>query len=139
MAARFTSVAPGGALSDQVANAIHAQIRTSKFVSGDKLPTETMLVKHFGARRAVLREAISRWTSLGLIQTRQGSGAFVKAACFSSLQFNAGSAASKRAVIQMVDARRALQAEVAALAAPRRNDEDVKRIHRAESVPYQHA
>ena len=131
MATRFTSVAPGVALSDQVASAIEAEIRASKLVSGDKLPTEAMLVKHFGVSRTVIREAISRLKSLGLIHTRQGSGAFVREAGFSPLQFDAGSAVSKRAVIQMVEVRRALEAEVASLAAQRASAGDIKCIQLA--------
>lgn len=131
MVTRFTSLTPGAALSDQVATAISTEIHASRLVEGDKLPTEAMLVAQFGVSRTVVREAVSRLKSLGLVESRQGSGAFVKAAGFSPLQFDAGLAASKQAVIQMVEVRRALEAEVAALAAQRRNPNDVKRIQHA--------
>ena len=134
MATRFSSVAPGVALSDQVASAIQAEIRASKLVGGDKLPTEAMLVQQFAVSRTVIREAISRLKSLGLVQTRQGSGAFVKAAGFEPLQFDVGSAVSKRAVVQMVEVRRALEAEVAALAAQRRTPSHIKRIQQAANA-----
>ena len=93
-----------------------------------------MLVNHFGVSRTVVRGAISRLKSLGLIQTRQGSGASAKAARFSPLQFDAGSQVLKRAVIQMQEVRRAFEAGLPAFAAERRNDEDIKRIHRAEQA-----
>lgn len=131
MVTRFTSLTPGVSLSDQVARAISAEIRASRLVEGDRLPTEALLVKQFGVSRTVVREAVSRLKSLGLVESRQGSGAFVKAAGFSPLHFDAGSAVSKRAVIQMVEVRRALEAEVAALAAQRRSPADVKHIQRA--------
>lgn len=131
MTLRFTSLTPGVALSDQVATAIQDEIRASRLVEGDKLPTEAMLVKQFAVSRTVVREAVSRLKSLGLVETRQGSGAFVKAAGFSPLQFDAGSAVSKRAVIQMAEVRRALEAEVAALAARRASPSDIKCIQRA--------
>ena len=131
MTTRFTSLTPGVALSDQVASAISAEIHASRLVEGDRLPTEAMLVKQFAVSRTVVREAVSRLKSLGLVETRQGSGAFVKAAGFSPLQFDARLAASRHAVIQMVEVRRALEAEVAALAAQRRSPADVKRIQRA--------
>ena len=131
MTTRFISLTPGVALSDQVASAISAEIHASRLVEGDKLPTEAMLVKQFGVSRTVVREAVSRLKSLGLVESRQGSGAFVKAAGFSPLQFDAGLAASRHAVIQMVEVRRALEAEVAALAAERRNRTDIQRIQRA--------
>ncbi len=131
MTTRFTSLTPGAALSDQVASAISAEIHAARLVEGDRLPTEAMLVKQFGVSRTVVREAVSRLKSLGLVESRQGSGAFVKAAGFSPLQFDTGLAASKQAVIQMVEVRRALEAEVAALAAERRNASDLTRIQRA--------
>ena len=131
MATRFTSLTPSVALSDQVASAIQAEIVTSRLIAGDKLPTEAMLVKQFAVSRTVVREAVSRLKSLGLVETRQGSGAFVKAAGFSPLQFDAGSAVSKRAVVQMVEVRRALEAEVASLAAQRASAGDIQRIEQA--------
>jgi GntR family transcriptional regulator, transcriptional repressor for pyruvate dehydrogenase complex len=102
-----------------------------RLLGGDKLPTEAALVQQFGVSRTVVREAISRLKSLGLVESRQGSGAFVRAAGFSPLQFDAQSVASKRAVVQMVEVRRALEAEVAALAAQRRSASDLKRIEQA--------
>lgn len=131
MTTRFSPLTPSIALSDQVASAIQAEIGASRLAEGDKLPTEAMLVKQFAVSRTVVREAVSRLKSLGLVETRQGSGTFVKAAGFSPLQFDAGSAVSRRAVIQMVEVRRALEAEVAALAAQRRSPQDVKNIQRA--------
>lgn len=131
MTTRFSTLTPSVALSDQVASAISAEIHASRLVEGDKLPTEAMLVKQFAVSRTVVREAVSRLKSLGLVESRQGSGAFVKSPGFSPLQFDSGLAASRDAVIQMVEVRRALEAEVAALAAQRRNPADIKRIQRA--------
>lgn len=131
MTTPFTSLKPGVSLSDRVAQAIGAEIRGSRLAEGDRLPTEALLVKQFGVSRTVVREAVSQLKSLGLVESRQGSGAFVKAAGFSPLQFDAGSAVSKRAVIQMAEVRRALEAEVAALAAQRRSPADIKRIQHA--------
>jgi GntR family transcriptional repressor for pyruvate dehydrogenase complex len=134
MTARFTSLIPGVSLSDRVAQAIGAEIRASRLIEGDRLPTEALLVKQFGVSRTVVREAVSQLKSLGLVESRQGSGAFVKAAGFSPLHFDAGSAVSKRAVIQMVEVRRALEAEVASLAAERRSTADIKSIQRAAAM-----
>ena len=74
----FKSLTPGVSLSDRVAHAIGADIRASRLVAGDRLPTEASLVKQFGVSRTVVREAVSRLKSLGLVESRQGSGAFVK-------------------------------------------------------------
>jgi GntR family transcriptional regulator, transcriptional repressor for pyruvate dehydrogenase complex len=134
MTSSFTSVTPSASLSDQVALAISNEIRSARWAIGDKLPTEAVMVTQFGVSRTVVREAISRLKSLGLVDSRQGSGAFVKAAGAVPLQFDAHSSRSKQAVIQMVEVRRALEAEVAALAAQRRNPADIKRIRLAANA-----
>jgi len=128
MVARFKSITPGAQLSDQVAEVLAAEIRAGRLVVGEKLPTEAALVAQFSVSRTVIREAVSRLKSLGLVDSRQGSGMYVKAAGFSPLNFDAKFAVSKQAVIQMVEVRRALEAEVAALAAMRRTPADVQRI-----------
>ncbi|ABE46760.1 FadR/GntR family transcriptional regulator [Polaromonas sp. JS666] len=131
MISHFKSITPGAQLSDRVAEALAAEIRAGRLVAGDKLPTEAVLVGQFSVSRTVVREAVSRLKSLGLVDSRQGSGVYVKEAGFSPLNFDARSALSKQAVIQMVEVRRALEAEVAALAAQRRTQANVKRIRQS--------
>lgn len=128
MTASFKSVAPGTSLSNQVADAIAAEIRSGRLGVEKKLPTEAALTEQFAVSRTVVREAISRLKSLGLVDSRQGSGVFVKSAGFTPLNFDAKYAASKQAVVQMVEVRRALEAEVAALAASRRTQADIRQI-----------
>lgn len=128
----FTPVSSGARLSDQVATQLAAQIRSGALAPGDRLPTEARLVSQFGVSRTVVREAISRLRSLGLVDSRQGSGVFVLAQTgIAPLQFEAQHTASLQAVVQMVEVRRALEAEVAGLAASRRNATDLRRIRRA--------
>ena len=124
----FTAITPGLNLSDQVAEVLASEIRSGRIAAGDKLPTEAVLVVQFSVSRTVVREAVSRLKSLGLVDSRQGSGVYVRTAGFSPLNFDARYAVSKQAVIQMVEVRRALEAEVAGLAAQRRTDVDVQRI-----------
>ncbi|MDP2255483.1 MAG: FadR/GntR family transcriptional regulator [Polaromonas sp.] len=131
MTIQFKSITPGACLSDQVADVLTAEIRAGRLAQGDKLPTEAVLVEQFSVSRTVVREAVSRLKSLGLVDSRQGSGVYVKEVGFSPLNFDAKSALSKQAVIQMVEVRRALEAEVAGLAAQRRTQTDIKRIRRS--------
>lgn len=119
---------PGARLADQVADALAGEIRGGRLAVGEKLPTEVGLAEQFGVSRTVVREAVSRLKSLGLVDSRQGSGVYVKALGFAPLNFDARSAESREAVVQMVEVRRALEAEVAALAAQRRSDDDIRRI-----------
>lgn len=132
MSQHFTPVSSGARLSDQVAEQLSAEIKQGRLVPGDKLPTEARLVEQFQVSRTVVREAVSRLKSLGLVESRQGSGVFVSAQQpFAPLNFEARHAASQEAVIQMVEVRRALEAEVAALAAERRSASDLRAIEQA--------
>lgn len=119
-------------LSVQVAEQLAAAIRQGQLTPGDKLPTEAQLVTQFGVSRTVVREALSRLKSLGLIVSQQGSGIYVSAqADFQPLQFDAKHAASREAVIQIVEVRRALEAECAALAALKRTPTHLAHIAKA--------
>ncbi|EJL79420.1 FadR/GntR family transcriptional regulator [Variovorax sp. Varisp85] len=131
MTARFQSLAPAVRLADQVADALAAEVRSGRLSEGDRLPTEAALAEQFGVSRTVVREAVSRLKSLGLLDSRQGSGVYVRAAGVEPLRFEMPHVASREAVIQMVEVRRALEAEVAALAAERRTADDVQRIREA--------
>lgn len=132
MIQNFTPVTSGARLSDQVAEQLATEIKQGRLMPGDKLPTEARLVEQFEVSRTVVREAVSRLKSLGLVDSRQGSGVFVNPQLpFAPLNFEARHAASQEAVIQMVEVRRALEAEVAALAAERRSPRDIRAIEKA--------
>lgn len=131
MTQRFQSITPGVHLSEQVAEALSAEIRAGRPAPGEKLPTEAALVEQFAVSRTVVREAVSRLKSLGVVESRQGSGVFVRQAAFAPLNFDTRSSASVQAVVQMVEVRRALEAEVAALAAQRRSADQLKDIRLA--------
>jgi GntR family transcriptional repressor for pyruvate dehydrogenase complex len=128
----FKPVASSERLSVQVAERLAAAIQGGHLKSGDKLPTEAQLVEQFKVSRTVVREALSRLKSLGLIESLQGSGIYVNAQpVFQPLNFDAKHAASREAVIQIVEVRRALETECAGLAALKRSDHDVRAIQQA--------
>jgi len=132
MTGSFTPVSSGARLSDQVAQQLAAQIQRGRIAPGDKLPAEARLVEQFKVSRTVLREAVSRLKSLGLVDSRQGSGVYVSASPpYAPLNFDAKHSDSREAVVQMAEVRRALEAEAAGLAAERRTAADVKKLKRA--------
>jgi GntR family transcriptional regulator, transcriptional repressor for pyruvate dehydrogenase complex len=132
MTTHFTPVATGARLSDQVADQLAAEIRAGRLAPGAKLPPEARLVEQFQVSRTVVREAVSRLKSLSLVASRQGSGVYVSAALpFAPLSFDARHAASREAVVQMAEVRRALEAEVAGLAAQRRTTAELRAIQQA--------
>lgn len=127
-----TPLVGGARLSEQVAQQLVAQIRTGQLQPGARLPTEAQLVLQLQVSRTVVREAVARLKSIGMVISRQGSGVFVSEQVpMASLQFDTRHAGSRKAVLQMVELRRALESEVAALAAQRRSATGLRRIVQA--------
>lgn len=125
----FSPIPNANRLSVQVAEQLADAIRKGKLKEGDKLPTEAKLVEQFAVSRTVVREALSRLKSMGWIESQQGSGIYVSGqSAFQPLNFDAKHAASQEAVIQIVEVRRALEAECAALAAIKRSPHDLLAI-----------
>lgn len=122
----------GASLSEKLAQMLENRIREGKLETGEKLPTENALVNQYGVSRTVVREAFSRLKTLGLIETRQGSGAYVKAIPQPEAQkLKLIPDGSVDAVLQVVEVRRALEAESAALAAERRTTKSLQQIKQA--------
>lgn len=132
MSPAFQPIAVTDKLSEQVARRLIAEIRSGRLAPQDKLPTEALMVQQFGVSRTVVREAISQLKSLGLVTSRQGSGMYVRPhANFEPLSFDTDHTASRDAVIQITEVRRAIEAEAARLAAERRTRKDVTQIRKA--------
>ncbi|GAD22812.1 FadR/GntR family transcriptional regulator [Acidovorax sp. MR-S7] len=131
MTAAFSAIAPALKLADRVAQQLEEQIRAGRLHPGEKLPTEAELVRQLGVSRTVVREAVSRLHSRNLVEPRQGSGVYVKAAGIEPLDLDSLRQTQQDAVIQIAEVRRALEAEVAELAAQRRSADDLGRIHAA--------
>lgn len=90
-----------------------------------------MTAEH-GVSRTTVREAVSRLKSMGLLTLRQGSGMFVAAAGQPrALAFDPAVLNSLSAVLQVVEVRRSLEGEVAALAAQRITPAKCERIESA--------
>lgn len=64
-------------LAEHITRSISAEIAQGRLQPGDRLPTEHFLSENFGVSRNVVREAIASLRARGLIESRQGVGAFV--------------------------------------------------------------
>ncbi len=119
-------------LADRVTKLLVDQIRSGYYPVNARLPTEKFMTEQYGVSRTVVREAISRLKSEGLVDTRQGSGTIVldpKAAqVFRLARDEANPAAG---VVRIIELRRGIEAEMAALAAERRTAAQMNVIRRA--------
>jgi GntR family transcriptional repressor for pyruvate dehydrogenase complex len=119
-------------LSDRLAETLRQQIESGNLKPGDRLPTEQALAMHYTVSRTVVREAVSRLRSMGLLVARQGSGVFVAPPDQARpLAFDAAVLTNLAAVLDVVEVRRALESEVAALAATRATAAQRRAIQKA--------
>jgi len=119
-------------LGERVAARIAARITAGEARPGAKLPTEKALVAEYGVSRAVVREAIARLKTDGLVETRQGAGAFVAARPGqASFRLAAGDDAAAGDLRHVFELRLAIERQAAMLAARRRTPADIARLRAA--------
>ena len=119
-------------LSDRLASRLAAQIESGALKPGDRLPTEQRMAAAHGVSRTVVREAVHQLKSKGLVSSRQGSGVFVAAPpAHRPLAFDPNVLASVQAVVHVVEVRRVLEGEIAALAAERATRAQIAAMRRA--------
>lgn len=119
-------------LSDRLATRIAERIDSGALKPGDRLPTELQFAAAYSVSRTVVREAVHQLKSQGLVRSRQGSGVFVTAPpALRALAFDPKLLESMEAVVQMVELRRVVEGEVAALAARRATRSQLADLRRA--------
>jgi GntR family transcriptional repressor for pyruvate dehydrogenase complex len=121
-----------GTLADRVTAVLLEKIKKGEFPTGTRLPTEQVISERFGVSRTVVREAISRLKSDGLVAVRQGSGTVVREANrTTAFRLDIDPKDSIEAVLRVTELRRGIEAEAAALAAQRRTRAQLADIKRA--------
>lgn len=69
---------PAPRLGDHLSQEMAALIEGGEFAEGSRLPAESELATRFGVSRPVIREALSRLRTMGVITSRKGSGSYVQ-------------------------------------------------------------
>ncbi len=119
-------------LTQQVVERISDLMTSGVLAPGEKLPAEAEIVRQQGVSRTVVREAISKLQAAGLVETRHGIGTFVRdLASQPNFGIRAGTLATSRDVLAMLEVRISLETEAGALAAIRRTDEHLDEMRRA--------
>ncbi|WP_119071225.1 FadR/GntR family transcriptional regulator [Rubrobacter indicoceani] len=120
-------------LRDQVTERLAEMILSGGCSEGDRLPPERRLVEDLGVSRTVVREALNLLESRGLISIEHGRGAVVAGmglpAVRDTLQFYLRS--RPETMLELLEVRRALEIEVAGLAAQRATPEDIEAMREA--------
>jgi DNA-binding FadR family transcriptional regulator len=126
-------LASPGSLTDRATDALTRLVAGGAYPAGARLPPEQELAARFGVSRTVVREAVARLKSGGLVESRQGSGVFVREPNLEMrfLLDPRAIRASAALVLEVVEVRRALESEAAALAAVRHTRAQLAEIRAA--------
>jgi DNA-binding FadR family transcriptional regulator len=126
---------------EQVINRLSAEVVDGRWPVGHKLPSVTELAATWEVGRSTVREAVQALVHRGLFRARQGAGTFVVATP-AAPGADVGlwvRAASLVNVVDLYQARRAVETEAARLAAQRRTSEDLAMLDVARAAREQAA
>ncbi|OSP54824.1 FadR/GntR family transcriptional regulator [Pseudoruegeria sp. SK021] len=117
MESEFEQIKRVAHLPTRIASEFGKRIYDGTLKAGDKLPTEHALSKSFGVSRTVVREAIAQLKSEGLVETRQGVGAFVMERPARQIRLEDGKSMDRNDFHDLYQLRFPLEMEAAALSA----------------------
>ncbi len=133
-----TGLAPPGrkrrprSLARTLVDSLSESIRSCVFRPGDKLPTESEIMRQYGVSRTVVREAISSLQAAGLVETRHGIGTFVRSSPVAlDFRIDPDTIITLRDVLAMLELRVSLETAAAGLAAARRTEEQLAEMRQA--------
>ncbi len=118
------------------AQRLEHDILSGKLAPGDLLPSEREISAEMGVSRSVVREALGRLASLGLVRSLHGSGTRVEAPS-GKLVATGYQILLKRGEVRLSDVaavRLPLETAIAAEAARRRNDDHLARLAEAQAA-----
>ena len=97
---------------------------------GDPLPAETELARQLGISRNSLRESAKALESVGILETRQGSGLFVKEFSFEPLLENMsyGLLFDLRQLAELLQVRKILENNLLGDAIQKMSDDQIKKL-----------
>lgn len=115
-----------------MAERLAAEIASGRLPRGSRLPSEQALTVAFGVSRTVLREAVAALRAEGLVETRQGVGAFVaRDVQRRPFRIDPAELSSLGEVLNVMELRTGIEIEAAGLAAERATTAARRRIGKA--------
>lgn len=122
---------PRKTLSADLASSLIERIRSRELPPGGKLPTEQDFMQAHKVSRTVVREALSHLQAAGLVETRHGVGTFVRAQAEApAFRVSPDQLGTLREVIDLLEFRISVETEAAALAAQRRQEDNLMELRR---------
>jgi len=120
-------------ISDAVAKELEHRILDGSLKSSDRLPGERDVAVELGVSRPLLRDAIQKLVSKGLLSTRHGGGTYVTDGLVASFVDPRQEMLREHPAMQtdLLEFRRILKTHAAFLAAERATDADIERLDAA--------
>lgn len=117
---------PRPSLVDATIATLRHQIASGSWEVGDRIPPESRLAEQLTVSRGTIREAIRVLSHAGMLEVRQGDGTYVRrridpGECMRRID--------RAGLREHLEVRRALEVEAARLAAERRTEADLSRLH----------
>jgi GntR family transcriptional regulator, transcriptional repressor for pyruvate dehydrogenase complex len=110
-------------LVDLAVSQLREQVLSGQWPVGGRLPAETELAQRLEVGRSTVREAIRALVHAGLLETRQGSGTYVRSVTPGA---DWEPRLRRAAVLEAYEVREALEVQAARLAASRRTEADIE-------------
>ena len=119
---------------EEIAAHMIERIHAGELRPGDRLPPERALAEEYGVSRTAIREALRSMEMMGMVESRVGEGTHIKAPSLSNIvdPFSIVMAQNARLGGELIEVRLILETEIAALAARRRTEEQLRQLE--ESV-----
>ena len=115
--------------TDQVCEKIKQSIRSGTWRIGTRLPSESALAAHFGVNRLTIRMALQKLNTLGVLETRNGSGTYVIQFDFDDLIKEAADFYMEPELLENIsEFRKVVEIECARLAILRGTPEEFDRL-----------
>jgi GntR family transcriptional regulator, transcriptional repressor for pyruvate dehydrogenase complex len=119
-------------LTEAVIARLRSLVDSGRYQAGSKLPSERALRTELGVGRSTVREALRALEALGLLELRQGVGAFVRERdgdlSRPDRSFSDWPQSYPWKIEDIVDARLAIEPRAAGLAALRRTEPDLRKM-----------
>ncbi|GKS96354.1 FadR/GntR family transcriptional regulator [Acidovorax sp. SUPP2825] len=119
-------------LANAVVEDFSGKIRDRLLTPGDKLPTESEIMRAHDVSRTVVREALSKLQAAGLVETRHGIGTFVLPPRAGGVfRLDPSELTASVDVLAVLELRISLETESAGLAAMRRSETHLQAMRQA--------
>ncbi len=121
-------------LASQLADELVKDVLRGRYIPGEALPTEEDLARTYSVSRAVVREAVQAVSMLGLTDRRQGRNTQVTLPgdwndfAPELLRARAELGIVEDVLVELLELRRLVEVEAAALASERATDDDIARM-----------